>query len=89
MKARLNIEFLAGEDIQDACLEAVRLANLLRVIASFDFNGVKVMAKPGVCPKDLAERWSEELRSKHQIKIACAHPSMDGARYLATGEVKP
>ncbi|MDE1997980.1 MAG: hypothetical protein KGI52_03520 [Burkholderiales bacterium] len=74
MRAHLKIEFLAGEDIDNACREAVRLANILRVTVDFDFNGVKVMAKPDVDPKELAELWSVEMKSKRQYKIACAHP---------------
>ena len=50
MNAHLKLEFLAGEDINHACREAIRIANLLRVTVDFDFNGVKVMAKPGACP---------------------------------------
>ena len=74
MQSHLKLEFLAGTDIDSACLEAARIANLLRVTVDFDFNGVKVMAKPDVCPKELAEVWAVEMGSKRQIKIACAHP---------------
>ena len=42
MRAHLKIEFLAGTDIDSACCEAVRIANMLRVTIDFDFNGVKV-----------------------------------------------
>ncbi len=81
MRAHLKIEFLAGEDIDNACREAVRISNLLNVTVDFDFNGVKVMAKPDVCPKELAELWNVEMGSKHQIKIACAHPHPTGATH--------
>ena len=74
MRAHLKLEFMAGGDIDNACLEAVRIANMLRVTVDFDFNGVKVMAMPDVCPKELAELWAVEIGSKKQIKIACAHP---------------
>lgn len=79
--AHLKLEFLAGTDIDSACVEAVRIANMLRVTADFAFNGVKVMAKPDVCPKELAELWAVEIGSTHQIKIACAHPRATGATH--------
>ncbi|WP_375214283.1 hypothetical protein [Aquabacterium sp.] len=74
MSASINLEIFAGETIEHACAEAVRLADMLGVVAKFDFNGVNVMAKPGVCPKSLAEAWHVELRSDRTIKIACVHP---------------
>lgn len=85
MNAHLKLEFLAGEDINHACREAIRIANLLRVTVDFDFNGVKVMAKPGACPQELADEWSSVLKSSQQIKIACAHPSKRGAQFIAIG----
>ena len=72
--AHLKIEFLAGTDINDACYEAARLANMLGLTVDFNFNGVTVMAKQGIDPQELVELWAVELRSEHQIKIACAHP---------------
>ena len=74
MRAHLKIEFLAGTDIDSACCEAVRIANMLRVTIDFDFNGIEVMAIPDVCPKELAELWAVAMGAKTQIKIACAHP---------------
>ena len=85
MKAHLKLEFAAGEDIGNACCEAIRIANLLRVTVDFDFNGVKVMAKPGACPQELADEWLSVLKSPHQIKVACTHPSKHGAQFIATG----
>lgn len=85
MKAYLKLEFMVGEDIDNACCEAIRIANLLRVTVDFDFNGVKVMAKPGACPQELADEWSSVLKSSQQIKIACAHPSKPGAQFIAMG----
>lgn len=76
MAAHLKIEFLAGQDIDGACREAIRIANVLGVTVDFSFNGVEVMAKPGVCPKELAELWAAEIGSKKQFKIACAHPRL-------------
>ena len=86
MSVHLKIELLAGSDIESSCREAIRIANMLRVVVDFDFNGVKVMAKPGACPKELAEAWAHELGAAKQIKIACAHPSESGAKFLATGD---
>lgn len=86
MKAHLKLEFAAGEDIDNACCEAIRIANLLRVTVDFDFNGVKVMAKPGACPQELSDEWSSVLKSGHQIKIACTHPSKHGAQFIAKGD---
>lgn len=85
MKAHLKLEFMAGEDIDNACREAIRIANLLRVTVDFDFNGVMVMAKPGASPLELADDWKRELQTTNQIKIACAHPSKDGAEFIAKG----
>ena len=72
--AHLKLEFLAGTDIDSACYEAARLANMLGLTVDFDFNGVKVMAKQGIDPLELAELWAVEMGSNRQIKIACAHP---------------
>lgn len=72
--AHIKLDFMAGEAIECACTEAIRIANMLHVTADFDFNGVHVMAKPGACPKELADAWHTALVSKHSIKIACAHP---------------
>lgn len=66
MNAHLKLEFLAGEDINHACREAIRIANTLCVTVDFDFNGVKVMAKPGACPQELADEWSSVLKSSLQ-----------------------
>ncbi|WP_374257680.1 hypothetical protein [Aquabacterium sp.] len=75
MVAQLNLQFFAGESIEVACCEAIRIASTLNVVATFDFNGVKVMAKPGACPKALEEAWLCELRSGRTIKVACVHPT--------------
>lgn len=74
MSALLNIEFHAGEEIGNACREAIRIANMLRVTVVFQFNGVTVMAKPGACWIELSELWARALVSKQQIKIVCAQP---------------
>ena len=69
----LTVEALAGSDISETCREAVSLANHLRLTVDFKFNGVTVMAKPGVDPKALTEAWREALNSKYDHKFACVH----------------
>ena len=85
MRAHLHLEFMGGDHIENACREAIRIANLLLVTVNFDFNGVKVMAKPGACPQELADAWHFEITSTKPIKIACTHPSKHGAQFIAEG----
>jgi hypothetical protein len=69
---QLTLEAFAGTDIDSACSEAVRLADLLQVVVVFPFNGVTCMARPGDHPDELASVWADELKSSHTYKLACA-----------------
>ena len=88
MSATLKLEFLVGTEITDACSEAIRVANLLRLVVIFDFNQVSVMAKPGACPKELSKAVMHEMGSSKTVRIAVAHPSKAGAQFLQQGSLQ-
>lgn len=50
----LKLEAEGGGTIYEACREAVGVANALRIMVEFEFNGVTVVAKPFVSPQKLA-----------------------------------
>lgn len=70
----LRVEVLAGTSIEDACIDAIALADHLRMTIEFKANGVSVLAKPGVEAEKLAEAWRESFVGDSKPKIACAHP---------------
>ena len=66
----IRLEFLGGDDIENACAEAVRIANQLQCDTVFNFNGVHVHARPGVDPMALSNAWHRELQSGDKTKVA-------------------
>lgn len=68
-KMTLNVDFVCGTKILDACTEAVILATRLNMNVRFDFNDVKVIAYPNVCPTALAEEYRRVLL-EDSIKMA-------------------
>lgn len=43
----LPVEVRPGSSINDAFSEALRIANTLGVVVTFDFNGTRCVARPG------------------------------------------
>lgn len=50
----------AGIHIQNACIEAVALADAENCEVEFTFNDIPLTAKPGEPPADIQKRWSVE-----------------------------
>lgn len=69
----LTIEVAPGTRIEDACEDAVKLADTLGVIVWFKFNSVKCGARPGDDASLLADNWQRAMNSKTSFKIACAN----------------
>lgn len=69
----ITLEFMVGDDIRAACVEATRLARELRCRTHFTFNGVHCMAHPRTDPQVLAERWRAEVaKPAGMARIAAA-----------------
>lgn len=66
----LKVEALAGTDISEACKEMCELATKTNVNVAAKFNGVSLHCRPNGNPSSLADKFHEELNSKHPIKMA-------------------
>lgn len=55
----LNLEAQPGTDIRVACEEAQALAQRLRIVVKFGFNGVTCMAIPGGSAEALAADYDD------------------------------
>lgn len=69
-KMTLNVDFICGIKILDACAEAIMLATKLDINVRFNFNDIEVIARPNVCPTALAEEYKRVLLSEDGIKMA-------------------
>ncbi len=58
------LEILAGRNIKDACTEAIKLANRKKTDVEFDFNGIKVIARPKDSAQSLADQWDADYEAK-------------------------
>lgn len=61
MGSYTSIEIEPGTAIEQACQDALRVANGLSIGVKFTFNGVKCYAMPGGSSDELAENWHREL----------------------------
>lgn len=68
----LRLEPFAGTDVRDVASEMCQLADRIGVRCEVMFNGVKLWARPGDNPLRLVDAFHEQLKSKHQHKIAQA-----------------
>lgn len=73
----LDVEVTPGSGIENACRDAVMLADKLGLTVWFDFNGVKCGARPGDDWQLLLANWSGVMESKSTCKVACANPPND------------
>lgn len=69
---QLTLDTLAGNHISSACEEAVLLADKEQAEVTFDFNGTKVVARPGDSPVALEGKWKSDMDSAHQQLINSA-----------------
>lgn len=70
----IEVHFMGGESIRNACAEACALAARLRCDIHFRFNDVLCMAFPHSYFEDLEAAWHEASESKSRHKIAAGHP---------------
>lgn len=71
-KASIKIEFNAGDNIEGAFSEAIRISKLLGVFVEFDFNGVNcVVSEMGDVSKGV-EAYHRSIKSQDQYKFAVA-----------------
>lgn len=68
----LKVELFAGTDIRDAACDLCELANRIGVMTESNFNSVKLWARPGDNQLKLVEAYHDQLKNKHQHKIAQA-----------------
>ena len=68
----LTVEISPGTSIEQACKDAVEMANAIRVCIWFSFSGVRCLARAGDDPAKLAESWEQALKSNGQYKVASA-----------------
>lgn len=73
----IEAHFLGGENISNACREAIALANRVGCDVHFKFNDVKCMAFVGGRADDLEASWHAEANSSKTYKIATSRPRPD------------
>lgn len=70
----IKTELLCGTNIDDACRESVRVANLTGCCVDFEFNGVECTARPGDSDRLLVDNYHHQIQSESAYKIAYANP---------------
>lgn len=66
----IEVNFLGGEPIRSACIEACALATRIGCDVHFKFNDVTCMAFMHSDPADLEASWEEVSKSKRPYKVA-------------------
>jgi hypothetical protein len=69
----IEAKFLGGEDIENACRDAIALANRIGCDVHFQFNDVTCMAMAGHRARDLLQSWREVSQTDSDHKIATSH----------------
>lgn len=70
MSISIKAFFDVGDSIEDAFEEATQLANRVRCMVEFDFNGVTCWAYPFGNPSFGVSSWKKELASDSKYKFA-------------------
>jgi hypothetical protein len=71
----IEVEPFGGVSIENACRDAIAIADKLGAVVMFNFNGVRCMARPGDSEQSLAEDWCRvistprETRMPHNIAV--------------------
>lgn len=66
-----DVEVMAGTDIPgEAIPQMIDLANRLGCDVTARCNGIKILARPGDNPKELAGSWEEEVKGYWPHKLA-------------------
>ena len=60
----IEVEPFAGVSIEDACHDAMVVADILGIVVMFNFNGVRCMARPGDSVESLEEDWNRIMQKK-------------------------
>lgn len=58
MSLSLEVKVYGGTPIEIAAHDACELASELKITVTFDFNGVRCMARPGGDSKTLVHNWN-------------------------------
>jgi hypothetical protein len=69
-KARIKLEFNAGDDIKGAFTEAIRIAKQLNCFAEFNFNGVTCLAHPEGLADEGVEMYHRQVKQDSKYKVA-------------------
>ena len=69
MTISVKVEAHPGQDITEASIQAIDLADRLGINVEFDFNGVTCVACPGAKAEQMVESFHRELVSKKDFKI--------------------
>ena len=70
--ATIKVEFQAGDNIEGAFKEAIRLATLLGVWCQFDFNGIECFANSHGVIENGVKAYYSETKKKDGLKMAFA-----------------
>lgn len=62
--AELKVTFVIGTSIEAAWEESMRLAQMLRVVILFDFNGIKCSAYPNGTVSNGVKSYKSALKTK-------------------------
>jgi len=71
-KASIKVEFCAGDNIEGAFSEAIRISKLLGVFVEFYFNGVNCLASENGDVSKGVEAYHRAIKSQDQYKHAVA-----------------
>ncbi len=70
MAATIKVDFNAGDNIESAFTEAIRLAKILNVVIEFKFNDVTCLAFKNGNALHGVEQYRKVLSYKKQYKLA-------------------
>lgn len=71
-KATIKLEFIAGDSIESAFEEAIRIASILDVWCEFNFNGVICFASKSGDIKKGVESYNKQIGQKEIYRSAFA-----------------
>ena len=72
-----TMEFLAGERIEVACTRLATAANVGDTVYSASFNGIDLLAAPGISAESLVQYYHEESDRQHQAYLASPQGKAD------------
>ena len=73
MSATLEIEFMAGDHIEKAFAEAIKLSQKLDVCIKFKFNDTQCFAYPNSNVKNGVKAYHQSINTKNKMAFAWKH----------------